>query len=83
MLLENSERVCNGVDMSILKGGVYKGDSCINGIGEGILWMVVWCFLLITINVMVRQMEHVMDVTEKKIFGFYSLSNWFQIKFIF
>lgn len=70
MLLENGEGVCNGVDMSLLKGGeggVYKGDSCINGIGEGNLWMVVWRFLLITINGMVRQMEHVMDVTEKKI----------------
>lgn len=43
MLLENGEGVCNGVDMSILKGGeggVYKGDSCINSIGEGNLWMV-------------------------------------------
>lgn len=43
------------------------GDSCINGIGEGNLWMVVWRFLLMTISmmVMIRQMEMEMDVTEK------------------
>jgi hypothetical protein len=40
---ENKEGVCKGVDESILDddGGVYIGEKCGTGRGEGIRWMVM------------------------------------------